>query len=68
MISRLGSGPKYHAVETSGFLPLSGTDVVRWIVEEDQSDYDAWTKRIRTWAKKTLKTKGSRPSAVKEEK
>ena len=67
VISRLGDDRKYHAVETSGFLPLSGADVVRWIVQEDQSDYDAWTRRIRTWAKKIQKTKGSGPTAVKEE-
>ncbi|MGO9597389.1 MAG: hypothetical protein ACLP7Q_05145 [Isosphaeraceae bacterium] len=62
VISRLGNDRKYCKVEKSGFLPLSGGDVVRWVLEEDQSDYDAWTKRIRTWAKKTLKTKGSGPA------
>ena len=62
LIGRLGNDGKYCAVEKSGFLPLSRADVVRWVVGEDRSDYDAWTKRIRTWAKKTLKTKGSGPA------
>jgi Uma2 family endonuclease len=62
VISHLDNDRKYRAVEKSCFLPLSGVDVVRWVIEEDRSDYDAWTKRIRTWARKTLKSKGSAPA------
>ena len=48
MISRLGKDGKYHAVEKSGYLPLCAHEISRWIIEEDQSDYEAWTQRIRT--------------------
>ena len=42
--------------------PSVPREVPRWIIEEDQSDYEAWTQRIRAWAKKTLKVKGSERS------
>jgi Uma2 family endonuclease len=58
-ISRLAENGQYLAVEKSGFLPIVASDVPRWIIEEDQSDYEAWTQRIRAWAKKTLKVKGT---------
>jgi len=58
-ISRLDENGQYRAVEKSGCLPIRASEVPRWIIEEDQSDYEAWTQRIRAWAKKTLKVKGS---------
>ena len=58
-ISRLDENGQYRAVEKSGFLPVRASEVPRWIVEEDRSDYEAWTQRIRAWVKKTLKVKGS---------
>ncbi|MGZ3379404.1 MAG: hypothetical protein ACXVBB_03995, partial [Isosphaeraceae bacterium] len=61
-ISRLDENGQYRAVEKSGFLPVRASEVPRWIIEEDQSDYEAWTQRIRAWAKKTLKVKGSERS------
>ncbi len=57
-ISRLDENGQYRAVEKSGFLPVRASEVPRWIIEEDQSDYEVWTQRIRAWAKKTLKVKG----------
>jgi len=56
-ISRLDENGQYRAVEKSGFLPVRASEVPRWIIEEDRSDYEAWTQRIRAWAKKTLKVK-----------
>ena len=58
-ISRLDENGQYRAVEKSSFLPVRASEVPRWIIEEDRSDYEAWTQRIRAWAKKTLKVKGS---------
>ena len=55
LIKRLGDDRRYHTVEASGFLPIRPDDVVRWLLHEDRSDLDAWSQRIRTWAKKTLK-------------
>jgi Uma2 family endonuclease len=57
-ISRLDENGRYRAVEKSGFLAVRTSEVTRWILEEDRSDYEAWTQRIRAWAKKTLKVKG----------
>jgi Uma2 family endonuclease len=57
-ISRLGKNGRYRPVRTSGFLPLPAREVARWILEEDQSDYESWTQRIRAWAKQSLKPKG----------
>jgi Uma2 family endonuclease len=54
-ISRLGKDASYRDVEESGFLPLRADQVPRWILEEDRSDYDRWTRRIRAWARRTLK-------------
>jgi Uma2 family endonuclease len=54
-ISRLGKDGRYRAVQQSGFLPLRAPDILRWIIEEDQSDYELWTQRIRAWAKTSLK-------------
>ncbi len=58
-ISRVDDNGQYRAVEKSGFLRVHASEVPRWILEEDRSDYEAWTQRIRAWAKKTLKVKGS---------
>jgi Uma2 family endonuclease len=56
-IKRLGDDGRYHAAETSGFLPVVPHDFARWL-DEDYSDLDAWSQRIRSWAKKTLKKRG----------
>jgi Uma2 family endonuclease len=56
-IYRLGDDGLYHALERSGFLPLRADQVPRWILKEDRTDYEAWTKRIRAWARRTLKKK-----------
>jgi len=56
-ISRLDADGRYQPVAASNFLPLRADQVPRWLLEEDLSDYDAWTQRIRAWAKRTLKRK-----------
>jgi len=57
-ISRLGRNGQYRRVERSGFLPFRADQVTRWLLEEDAHDYDAWTRRIRAWAKRSLRKKG----------
>jgi Uma2 family endonuclease len=61
-ISRLGKNGRYRAVEQSGFLPIRAPDILRWIIEEDQSDYELWTQRIRAWAKTSLKAGKAGPT------
>jgi Uma2 family endonuclease len=56
-ISRLDENGRYQPVAASGFLPLRADQVPRWILDEDLSDYDAWTQKIRAWAKATLQEK-----------
>jgi Uma2 family endonuclease len=56
-MSRLCRNGQYRRVERSGFLPLRADEVPRWLLEDDSRDYDAWTRRIRAWAKRSLKKK-----------
>ncbi len=55
-ILRLGEDGRYHDSETSGFLPLEASQVPRWILHEDLTEYEAWVQRIRSWAVSELKT------------
>jgi hypothetical protein len=54
-IERLDGSGRYQAVEASGFLPLRADQVPRWLLDEDLSDYEAWTRRVRAWAGKELR-------------
>jgi Uma2 family endonuclease len=57
-ISRLAKDGRYEVVESSGFLPLRPAQILQWLLHENRADdYDGWTQRIRTWAKRTLKKK-----------
>jgi Uma2 family endonuclease len=60
-ISRLDEDGRYQPALASSFLPLRADQVPRWLLEEDLTDYDAWTQRIRTWAKTTLTEKRETP-------
>ena len=62
IISRLDKTGRYRPVKGSAYLPISSHEVPRWIIEEDLSDYEAWTQRIRTWAKKSLAPRLARQS------
>ena len=53
-IERLDEHGRYQPVERSGFLPLRADKVPRWLLDEDLSDYEAWTRRVREWAAKEL--------------
>jgi Uma2 family endonuclease len=54
-IERLDEQGQFRAVDRSGFLPLEAAQVPRWLLDEDLSDYEAWTRRIRAWADKELR-------------
>lgn len=58
-IRLLGDDGRYQTVERSGFLSVRSVQVARWLLEEDRTDYDAWTRRIRAWAKRMRKDKRS---------
>jgi Uma2 family endonuclease len=57
-IHRLGEHGRYQVVESSAFLPIDSAQILRWLLHEDRAaDYGGWTRRIRIWAKRTLKKK-----------
>lgn len=47
VIERLTDAKTYAAVETSQFLPVSATEIKRWIVEEDSRNKASWMRRLR---------------------
>lgn len=55
-IERLAENGRYQPAESSGFLPIRADQVPRWLLDEDLSDYEAWTRRLRAWVKNELKT------------
>jgi len=58
-IHRLGEDGRYRVAKSSGFLPIAPAQILRWLFHEDRAaDYGSWTRRIRTWAKRSLKRKG----------
>lgn len=58
-IQRLGADGCYRAVDASGFLPIGPKDAERWLLQEDNSHQGDWSRRIRAWARKTLKKRGA---------
>ena len=54
MIERLDESGRYQTVERSGFLHVRADQVPRWLTAEDLSDYEAWVRRVRQWAKREL--------------
>ena len=54
-ILRLGEDGRYHPAEASAFLHVRPEEVDRWLQDEGRRDLDAWARRIRAWARKTLK-------------
>ncbi len=54
-IERLDEQGRYQRVEQSGFLRVRADQVPRWLLDEDLSDYEAWTRRVREWAGKELR-------------
>jgi Uma2 family endonuclease len=55
-ILRLGEDGRFHDSEISRFLPIEASQVPRWLLDEDLSDYEAWVQRVRSWAVSELKT------------
>ena len=56
-IQRLDENGRYQVVERSGFLPVRADQVPRWLLDEDLSDYEAWTRRVREWAGRELRAR-----------
>jgi Uma2 family endonuclease len=60
VIDRLGADCKYMEVESSLWLPVGIEHLRRWIVEEDTSDFEVWSKRMRAWVRKTYRSTTTR--------
>ncbi len=58
-IERLGRQGTYSAAETSGFLPIRGDDVARWVLEDDAPDDLAWRRPLRAWIRAELSDRGA---------
>jgi hypothetical protein len=60
VIECLGAEGKYMSVEVSSWLPVRVEHLRRWVVEEDSSNFAAWSRRMKAWVKRTYKAKGKR--------
>jgi Uma2 family endonuclease len=54
VVERLTADGTYQSVERSAFLPVSGQEIERWVLEEDSRDGSLWGRRLRTWAQAEL--------------
>jgi Uma2 family endonuclease len=54
IIEWLGPKGTYEAIEASRFVLIRPDEVLRWIVEEDASDRNAWERRLRAWIRDEL--------------
>jgi Uma2 family endonuclease len=52
VIERLTPEGRYEAVERSGWLGITPAEIVRWLVEEDTSDFIPWLNRLTRWARR----------------
>ena len=48
LIERLTADGKYKARKTSSFLPVSTTDIERWLADKDVDDQAAWLRKLRS--------------------
>jgi Uma2 family endonuclease len=64
-IEQLQEDGTYVRVEMSQFLPVRAEEIRRWIVEEDLSDKSAWSRRLRTWARRLARRLHPRPRRAK---
>jgi len=53
-IERLDPGGRYLSIETSAWLPIKNSEVVRWLTQEDTTDESAWARRLRNWVRAEL--------------
>ncbi len=59
-IEQLGQDGTYKRLRTSRFLPVRGTDIQRWLVDEDRRDELAWEDRLTAWARGLVKARITR--------
>jgi Uma2 family endonuclease len=52
VIERLGAGGRYEPQDTSGWLGVTPSEIVRWIVKEDTTEFIPWLNRVTRWARR----------------
>jgi Uma2 family endonuclease len=52
VIERLMQGGRYEAVERSGWLSITPAELVRWLIEEDTTEFVPWLNRLTKWARR----------------
>jgi len=52
VIERLTPEGRYVPVERSGWLDITPADLVRWLIEEDTSEFIPWLDRLTKWARR----------------
>ncbi|MGC8642840.1 MAG: Uma2 family endonuclease [Isosphaeraceae bacterium] len=57
IIERLDDAGHYQVVERSGFFPIRADQIPRWLLDEDFSDFEDWTRRLRAWVRKESRAK-----------
>jgi Uma2 family endonuclease len=60
IIERLTAEGKYVATGTSGFLPVSADDILRWLVDKDRKNQAAWLRKLRTEIKTRVANQSER--------
>jgi len=52
VIERLMPGGHYEPIAESQWLEITPTDVVRWLVKEDTTEFIPWLNRVTKWARR----------------
>jgi Uma2 family endonuclease len=57
VIEQLQADGSYAPAETSRFLPVRASDILRWLIDEDSADEIAWERRLDQWARRLRRRK-----------
>ncbi len=59
VIGRLMPGGRYEPIDQSQWLSLTPADILRWLIQEDTSEFIPWLNRVTKWARRRFA--GRRP-------
>jgi hypothetical protein len=57
VIEQLQADGSYAPAESSRFLPVRASDILRWLIAEDSADEIAWERRLDQWARRLRRRK-----------
>ena len=57
VIEQLQEDGSYAPAETSRFLPVRASDILRWLIDENSADEIDWERRLGAWAKRLRRKK-----------